>query len=183
MISLSVSPTLAGHSLSPRAHRSAAVSPLPGRKTWVLPGGLDARGVARGFARGQFLAGRRVERYLGSGIGHAVPVTVAVPIRWRFAVTIAGSPDLRARCTDAAPGMIMRHSALLSRYAENLFWLARYMERVENLARVSSMSPTPSSATARTSRAGNPSCASMPTMKRSSRSTARPTRKPCSIST
>ena len=39
---------------------------------------------------------------------------------------------------DATP----RHSALLSRYAENLFWLARYMERVENLARVIDVTDT-----------------------------------------
>ena len=35
-----------------------------------------------------------------------------------------------------------RHSALLSRYAENLFWLARYMERVENLARILDVTDT-----------------------------------------
>ena len=29
-----------------------------------------------------------------------------------------------------------RMPLLLSRYAEALFWLARYMERVENLARI-----------------------------------------------
>jgi uncharacterized alpha-E superfamily protein len=35
-----------------------------------------------------------------------------------------------------------RHPALLSRYAENLFWLGRYMERVENLARVLDVTDT-----------------------------------------
>ncbi len=35
-----------------------------------------------------------------------------------------------------------RHPSLLSRYAENLFWLARYMERVENLARVLDVTDT-----------------------------------------
>jgi uncharacterized alpha-E superfamily protein len=35
-----------------------------------------------------------------------------------------------------------RHAALLSRYAENLFWFARYMERVENLARVLDVTDT-----------------------------------------
>ncbi len=39
---------------------------------------------------------------------------------------------------DAVP----RHSALLSRYAENLFWLARYMERVEALARILDVTDT-----------------------------------------
>ena len=35
-----------------------------------------------------------------------------------------------------------RHAALLSRYAENLFWLARYMERMENLARILDVTDT-----------------------------------------
>ncbi len=39
---------------------------------------------------------------------------------------------------DATP----RHSALLSRYAENLFWLGRHMERIENLARVLDVTDT-----------------------------------------
>ena len=37
---------------------------------------------------------------------------------------------------------MQRHPALLSRYAENLFWLARYMERVENLARILDVTDT-----------------------------------------
>src|SRR5258708_30909723 len=36
-----------------------------------------------------------------------------------------------------------RHGPLLlSRYAESLFWLARYMERVENLARILEVTDT-----------------------------------------
>jgi uncharacterized alpha-E superfamily protein len=37
---------------------------------------------------------------------------------------------------------VQRHPALLSRYAENLFWLGRHMERVENLARVLDVTDT-----------------------------------------
>jgi uncharacterized alpha-E superfamily protein len=37
---------------------------------------------------------------------------------------------------------IHRPPALLSRYAENLFWLGRYMERVENLARILDVTDT-----------------------------------------
>jgi len=39
-------------------------------------------------------------------------------------------------------GIVHRAPALLSRYAENLFWLARYMERVENLARILDVTDT-----------------------------------------
>ena len=38
--------------------------------------------------------------------------------------------------------LVQRPPALLSRYAENLFWLARYMERVENLARILDVTDT-----------------------------------------
>ena len=37
---------------------------------------------------------------------------------------------------------VQRHPALLSRYAENLFWLGRHMERVENLARILDVTDT-----------------------------------------
>ncbi len=87
MISLSVSPTLAGNSLSPR-HIDLRPFAITGRKTWVLPGGLTRVALRRGLARGQFIPGRRFERHLGSGIAY-VSVTVAIPIRRRFAVTIA----------------------------------------------------------------------------------------------
>jgi uncharacterized alpha-E superfamily protein len=39
-------------------------------------------------------------------------------------------------------GVAHRQPALLSRYAENLFWLGRYMERVENLARILDVTDT-----------------------------------------
>ncbi len=47
MISLSVSPTLAGHSLSPR-HIDLRPFAITGRKTWVLPGGLTRVALREG---------------------------------------------------------------------------------------------------------------------------------------
>ena len=40
---------------------------LYGEKVTIIPGGSDARGAARGFARGQFLARRRKQGHLGGG--------------------------------------------------------------------------------------------------------------------
>ena len=38
--------------------------------------------------------------------------------------------------------MSMHHSPLLTRDAEGLFWMARYLERVENLARLIDVTQT-----------------------------------------
>ena len=76
--------------------RFAALLPVRREESDHRARRTDARGAAARIAGGEFVAGRRQQRYLG-----------------------------------AARGRVM-----LSRIAESLFWLARYIERAEDTARI-----------------------------------------------
>ena len=85
---------------------------LCGKDIYVLPGRPHARRHAQGFAGGQLLAGRRQQRHLGAG----------------------DAPRPRQRRRSAAITM-PQTKPLLSRVADAVYWLGRYIERAENVAR------------------------------------------------
>src|SRR4029079_9784641 len=68
----------------------------------------DARGVAQRIVGGKLVAGRRQQRYLGAAQRH---VELARDW-WRESAT-----------------------KMLSRVADSIFWMTRYIERAENVAR------------------------------------------------
>ena len=82
------------------SRRSASVHSL-WRKRHARARRTDAGGVAARLARGQFLAGRRQQRYLGA-----------------------------ARMNQH------RETTMLSRVAESLYWMSRYLERAVHTARL-----------------------------------------------
>src|SRR5207248_11299002 len=80
----------------------------------------DARGITSWFASGEFFARRRQQRYLGaarrrsSGIGGGR----MRPPRNFYVKTYR------------------REAGMLSRVADNLYWMSRYLERAEHTARL-----------------------------------------------
>ena len=88
---------------------------LYGEKVTIIPGGLDARGAPRRLARGEFLPRRRQQGHLGLDANE-----------WRE----GGYSDLPLL---HAPTL---HHAMLSRVADSLYWMSRYIERAENNARI-----------------------------------------------
>ena len=83
---------------------------LYGKEIYVLPGGLTRVAMKQGLAGGQLVAGRRQQGHLGAG---------AATARRRRSAAIA-----------------MPHtSPLLSRVADSVYWMGRYIERAENVAR------------------------------------------------
>ena len=94
---------------------------LCGKEIYVMPGGLDARGDAQGIAGGEFVAGRRQQGYLGAGAIRSQEGT---------------SSDRRTA------------SPLLSRVADSVYWMARYIERAENVARFIGVNHAPAAGSA-----------------------------------
>ena len=94
-LQLSTAPTWSATSIAPR-HLDMRPFVLQSRGLYVTTGGLTRVAHARGFAGGEFLAGRRQQGHLDRG------------------------------------GAIL----MLSRAAESLYWMARYLERAENTARL-----------------------------------------------
>ena len=78
---------------------------LSGKEIRIVPGGLTRVALKRWLAGGEFLAGRRHQGHLDPGGRGTGRVASPVPV---------------------AKGRLM-----LSRTADNLFWLARYIERAE----------------------------------------------------
>ena len=91
-------------------------SSLAGSALDILPGGLTRVALEKGIACGELLAGRREQGHLG-----------AAPI-------LTGGSARRAAFSSFT--FILNHTRMLSRVADNLYWMARFMERAENLARL-----------------------------------------------
>ena len=119
-----------------------------GRDVWVVPGGLTRVALPEGQPRRELEPGRRLEGHVGAR---------------RRRTTAASRHGPRARPTSRAPGPPPRHRrsalagarraasstssdrssssnstepAVLSRIAESLYWIGRYVERAEDTARL-----------------------------------------------
>ncbi len=108
-LSLSTCPTFVETGCGATPHRPAALRAVgQGRRHGARR--AHPRGAERGLAGGEFVAGRRDQGYVGGWMGTRSPATSNV----------------------AEP----RITTMLSRTASNLFWMARYVERGENTARI-----------------------------------------------
>ena len=108
-LALSRVPTIVDDHLEGR-HVDLRPYVLCGKDIYVLPGGLTRVAMTQGVAGGQLLAGRRKQGHLGAGrAGRA---------------GAEGSGDERRS-----------HQPLLSRVADAVYWMGRYIERAENVAR------------------------------------------------
>ena len=79
-------------------------------------GRTDAGGDAAGVAGGELVAGRREQRHVGAGAGLDGAARHTNPVRGADAMTPPSNP-------------------LLSRVADSVYWMGRYIERAENVAR------------------------------------------------
>ena len=124
-----------------------------GEDIWVLPGGLTRVALQRGRPGGQLQPGRRLQGHLG-GRRRARPCRCSRPAR--PAPAQAGPPMDVGPAADGElgvqqqqqqqqqQGQQQQHSrarrmttrALLSRVAESIFWVGRYVERAEGTARI-----------------------------------------------
>ena len=117
MLSLSRVPTIVGDHLEGAARRLAALYSL-WRGHLLLARRTDPRGAGQGFAGGQFVAGRRQQRHVGDEELTAMEFP---------------RPSSRRTRGHLVPGG--RMAAMLSRVADSVFWMSRYVERAENVAR------------------------------------------------
>ena len=114
-LALSTCPTCVEEGVAPR-HVDLRPFVLTGRdRIRIVPGRAHPRRAEEGLAGGQFQPGRRHQGHLGAG-----PMTDRSS-SW-------GGPGGR----DEGAGL----NRMLSRTADNLYWLARYVERAEYLARI-----------------------------------------------
>ena len=107
-----MAPTLTDDGIRPR-HLDLRPFAVTGRNTWVLPGGLSRVALKEGSL------------VVNSSQGGGSKDT------W----VLADDP-----CHGGAP--MSRELTLLARYAEGLFWMARYVERAENMARLVDVTQT-----------------------------------------
>ena len=176
VVQLSTIPTLVEDGMRPRHADLRPFAVNDGNDVWVLPGRADPRRAARGAARRQQLAGRRLEGHLGGrhrGDPHRVPRHAGPrrgsgggrPRRSRSSrpratcrTTTRTTPRARtSRSSSSRPGSTRQfvpaatpapaHSPrrtrtaagrgqMLSRIAESLFWIGRYIERSDGTARI-----------------------------------------------
>ena len=114
-------------SLRGPARRPAALRALRERNLRAA-GRTDARGLAQGFAGGELVPGRRQQGYLGAhGSNHgnnraAGPETIP-------------DPRISNLFSNDGAAVLNVSNPLLSRVAESVYWMARYIERAENVAR------------------------------------------------
>ena len=143
MVALSTSPSWVGGSMAPRHVDLRPFAVNDGERIWVLPGGLTRVALQEG--------GLVVNSSQGGGskdtwvVGQPGPAARRTAPASRLAVTGAArarSPD-RGRSAHgrraagrrrAGPAAVS--NALLSRVAESIFWVGRYVERAEGTARI-----------------------------------------------
>ena len=133
-LSLSTCPIFVDQGVAPR-HIDLRPFVLSGKDVVMVSGRPHARGAARGFAGGQFLAGRGDEGHLGGG-----DVTCVTRREARGGRGVVRSVELDTRFLAVTPHAsrldASRQPRMLSRTASNLYWMARYVERMENTARI-----------------------------------------------
>ena len=115
MISLSTAPTLTDSRVEAR-HLDLRPFILSGADTYVTTGGPHAGGDEEGLNGGQLVPRRRQQGHVGGGGG-----IVSVPA--------PSTPSGQARGSGGKMD-------ILSRVAERVYWLGRYIERVESTARL-----------------------------------------------
>ncbi len=117
------------------ARRPAPVRDQRRRSGAGAAGRADPGGAARGQPGRQLQPGRRVEGHLGADLAARAPARA----RLAGAAARAGGAGQRARRRPAlgsAPAATTGRLAMLSRVAEALFWVGRYVERAEDTARL-----------------------------------------------
>ncbi len=143
VVALSTSPTWVDNSMVRRHVDLRPFAVNDGEDIWVLPGGLTRVALSEGRSRRQLEPGRGLQGHLGRG-GRAHHARAASPpghsARRRPADGSRPVARLRLRsatatATAAATGRAVTR-ALLSRVAENIFWVGRYVERAEGTARI-----------------------------------------------
>ena len=117
-LALSRVPTIVGEQLEGR-HVDLRPYILYGKDIYVLPGGLTRVALQERLAGGQLLAGRRQQGHLGAC--RAWPTGRA--------------SDARRQCRRESVSGRRGADAMLSRVADSVYWMSRYLERAENVAR------------------------------------------------
>ena len=134
-------PTLTPEGLEPRHVDLRPFAINDGDDVWVLPGGLTRVALAARPAHRQLVARRRLEGHVGArrrapsrpGRDPRVPRRVR---RVRRRAAVRSPRGLRSRPTADAAATAGVAGVMLSRIAESLFWIGRYVERADNTARL-----------------------------------------------
>ena len=152
VVALSTSPTWVDHAMVRRHVDLRPFAVNDGEDIWVLPGGLTRVALAGGRAGGQLQPGRRLQGHLG-GRRRARPCPCSrprqtVPRQRRPAHgrrARVATPSTASNSSNSSSNRQHQHSrsdgqpmtrALLSRVAESIFWVGRYVERAEGTARI-----------------------------------------------
>ena len=143
VVQLSTVPTLFEHGMRPRHVDLRPFAVNDGHKVWVLPGGLTRVALPEGELIVNSSPRRRLQGHLGAGRRPRprsrrrrprAAARGARAARWtparRSTTPVAAAG--RAAAADAAAA----EDAVLSRIAESLFWIGRYVERAEDTARI-----------------------------------------------
>ena len=117
-----------------------------GQRVWVLPGGLTRVALGRGRADRELLPRRRLQGHLGARRRRARPtpdrdeppdVAPRPPSRRpRRAPARALEAELTGAAGRSSSSSSSGGGAVLSRIAESMFWIGRYVERAEDTARI-----------------------------------------------
>ncbi len=144
VVQLSTVPTLFDDRMRPRHVDLRPFAVNDGHKVWVLPGGLTRVALPEGelivnssrgggskdtwvLAGGRAVAPRVAGRARAGG-WHAPPLDTGAGIERLGHAAPSSRPSSNSR-----PG---RGGAVLSRIAESMFWIGRYVERAEDTARI-----------------------------------------------
>ena len=107
-----------------------------GHKVWVLPGGLTRVALPEGeLIVNSSRGGGSKDTWVLAG-GRAVAPAPAAPAPEVHAPPLDTGPAIESRLDAGRAASSRRGGVVLSRIAESLFWIGRYVERAEDTARI-----------------------------------------------
>ena len=135
VVQLSTVPTLFEDGMRPRHVDLRPFAVNDGHKVWVLPGGLTRVALPEGeLIVNSSRGGGSKDTWVLAG-GRAVAPAPAAPAPEVHAPPLDTGPAIETRL-DAGRAATAAGGVMLSRIAESLFWIGRYVERAEDTARI-----------------------------------------------